>query len=161
LADGSNELRCPQRKNVGTAVSCSLVIQVLLYYCMYVSLLYLMLYNLQNVPIKTAIGALSTRCIKTIVGFYNVQDIDTDTTLSSMVFYFAILLCKTNIEVFCFHWNLHARHCLADGSNELRCPQRKNVGTAVSCSLVIQVLLYYCMYVSLLTNVEKQEPSRG
>jgi hypothetical protein len=46
--------------------------------------------------------------------------------------------------------NLHARHCLADGSNELRCPQRKNVGTVVSCSLVIQVLLYYCMYVSLL-----------
>jgi hypothetical protein len=39
----------PQRKNVGTAVSCSLVIQVLVYYCMYVSLLYLMLYNLQNV----------------------------------------------------------------------------------------------------------------
>jgi hypothetical protein len=25
--------------------------------------------------------------------------------------------------------NLHARHCLADGSNELQCPQRKNVGT--------------------------------
>ena len=44
-----NELRCPQRKNVGTAVSFSLVVQVLLYYCMYVSLLYLMLYNLQNV----------------------------------------------------------------------------------------------------------------
>jgi hypothetical protein len=29
--------------------------------------------------IKTAIGALSTRCIKTIVGFYNVPDTDTDT----------------------------------------------------------------------------------
>jgi hypothetical protein len=28
--------------------------------------------------------------------------------------------------------NLHARHCLADGSNELQCPQRKNVGTAGS-----------------------------
>ena len=41
--------------------------------------------------------------------------------------------------------NLHARHCLADGSNELQCPQRKNVG-----SPVIRVLLYYCMYVSLL-----------
>jgi hypothetical protein len=46
--------------------------------------------------------------------------------------------------------NLHARHCLADGSKELRCPQRKNCGTAVSCSPVIRVLLYYCMYVSLL-----------
>ena len=46
--------------------------------------------------------------------------------------------------------NLHARHCLADGSNELQYPQRKNVGTAVSCSPVIRVLLYYCMYVSLL-----------
>jgi hypothetical protein len=45
-----------------------------------------------------------------------------------------------------------ARHCLADGSNELQCPQRKNVGTAVSCSSVIRVLLYYCMYVSLLAN---------
>jgi hypothetical protein len=41
--------------------------------------------------------------------------------------------------------NLLARHCLADGSNELRCPQRKNVGTALSCSPVIRVLLYYCM----------------
>jgi hypothetical protein len=29
--------------------------------------------------IKTAIGALSTRCIKTIVGFYNVPDTDADT----------------------------------------------------------------------------------
>ena len=28
------------------------------------------------VPIKTAVGALSTRCIKTIVGFYNVPDTD-------------------------------------------------------------------------------------
>jgi hypothetical protein len=34
------------RPNVGTAVSCSSVIQVLLYYCMYVSLLYSMLYDL-------------------------------------------------------------------------------------------------------------------
>ena len=56
LADGSNELQCPQRKNVGTAVSCSLVIQVLLYYCMYVSLLYLMLYNLQNVNVLPLMG---------------------------------------------------------------------------------------------------------
>ena len=37
------------KKNVGTAVSCCLVIKVLLFYCMYVSLLYLLLYNLQNV----------------------------------------------------------------------------------------------------------------
>ena len=47
--------------------------------------------------------------------------------------------------------NLHVRHCLADGSNELQCPQRKNVGTAVSCSPVIRVLLYYCMYVLLVS----------
>jgi hypothetical protein len=86
LADGSNELRCPQRKNVGTAVSCSLVVQVLLYYCMYVSLLYLMLYDLWNVLLfglanltKLSVGCAGTNPSTTLYirirGFYTTYQI--------------------------------------------------------------------------------------
>jgi hypothetical protein len=72
LADGSYELQCLQGKNVGTAVSCSPVIRVPLYYSC-----------TESAPIKTAIGALSTRCMKTIDGFYNVPDTDTENDRSS------------------------------------------------------------------------------
>jgi hypothetical protein len=49
--------------------------------------------------------------------------------------------------------NLHARHCLADGSNELQCPQRKNVGTAVSCSPVIRIQNVRILYIYVYTLV--------
>jgi hypothetical protein len=50
--------------------------------------------------------------------------------------------------------NLHARHCLADGSNELQCPQRKNVGTAVAIEPFRFFDCAYYMHISTQIRLE-------
>jgi hypothetical protein len=50
------------------------------------------------VPIKTAIGVLSTHCIKNIVGFYYVPDTDTD--------YDSVLITLHIVIITLFHISL-------------------------------------------------------
>jgi hypothetical protein len=56
--------------------------------------------------------------------------------------------------------NLHARHCLTDGSNELRCSQRKNFGTAVSCSLTCNSSPFVLLHVRFSTIFDVMQSSK-